>query len=301
MSKAKVSGVIVTFNPEVKVLEKALIAACHQLSDIYLIDNASQEISQIRIVAERFKNVHIKALDSNIGLASAQNIGIQAILMSDATHIILFDQDSIINDSFVESMIADENYLLSRGDNVGAIGPSFYDPVSMEKYPSTIYLGPFIKRVNIKENPVEATYLISSGCLFRTEVVKQVGLMQEQLFIDYIDVEWSLRARDKGYNLFISSSAKMSHTIGDSRSKIFGRTVSVHSPFRRYFLVRNSFYMLRLPYVPVGYKLRELIFNVARIALALIHSDDKIKVLKSAYFGIKDGVSGKFGPLMRKI
>jgi rhamnosyltransferase len=53
------------------------------------------------------------------------------------------------------------------------------------------YKGPFIEQ-NIPSNkPVEASFLIASGCLISLDVIKNVGYMDEGLFIDYVDVEWS--------------------------------------------------------------------------------------------------------------
>jgi rhamnosyltransferase len=147
---------------------------------------------------------------------------------------------------------------------------------------------------------INATFVIASGCLIRTEVLKEVGLMNGQLFIDYIDVEWSLRAKHFGFNVFITSRAKMAHTIGDNRVNILGRTISIHNPLRRYYLIRNSFYLLRLPYVPIGYKLRELCFNLFRFFIGLFFSRERKIYLYYAFWGVRDGFSGIFGPCVHR-
>ena len=132
------------------------------------------------------------------------------------------------------------------------------------------------------------------------DVIKHIGYMLEDSFIDYIDVEWSLRAKKFGYKLFITSKSSMAHSIGDKRISFFGRTISCHSPLRRYYLVRNSFKMLRLPYVPIGYKIRETIFNILRVLIGFATSTDKKRFTKYTVVAFKDGVSGKFGPCKYK-
>lgn len=297
-----VAGIIVTYNPDLKILKSALQASSPQLEIIYLVDNNSSNFTDIEKIVEDIGGVKIIKLDVNLGLASAQNVAInEAKKNVNIGFIILFDQDSIIENGFINSLLLDDSALRLGGRKVGAIGPIFYDPTNGYIYPATVYLGPFIKRVAIQNSPLETTYLIASGCLIRMDVLEEIGLMKDELFIDYIDVEWSLRAKSKGYNLFMSPNAKMAHTIGDDRRNILGRTVSVHSPFRRYFLVRNSFFMIRKSYIPLGYKLREVTFNLLRVGVALVFSNEKKAVLKSFCYGCYDGIRGRFGPLQRKM
>lgn len=300
--KNNVAGIVVTFNPDISLLRQSFEAATKQLTCLYVVDNGSVNQSDIEKVCREFQNIKYENLSENKGLAYAQNFAINIIKKDNSLqYIILFDQDSVIEDGFISALLIDEQHIIQKGISVGAIGPCFYDPDNGKDYPATLYVGPFIRRISIENTPIEATYIIASGCLINLKVLDDVGLMKEELFIDYIDVEWSLRAKMLGYKIFISPNARMAHTIGDARANIMGRTVSVHSPFRRYFLVRNSIYMMRLNYIPCGYKLRELIFNVLRIFVAFILAENKAKVLKSAYYGIRDGVLKKYGPLNYKI
>jgi len=243
------------------------------------------------------QKVQLFRLAENIGLAAAQNIAISKARAQGASHIILFDQDSIVSDGFIEALCECEQTLLASGKKVAAVGPSFFDPQSDQLYPATVYKGPFIKRVPpICDTPILATYIIASGCLIRMNVLDDVGLMKDELFIDYIDVEWSLRAKAKGYGVYIAPKAKMAHTIGDRRLSLFGRTISVHSPLRRYYLVRNSFLMLRLNYIPWGYKLRELVFNLIRTGIGFYTATQKLVFCKYFIMALRDGLLGRFGP-----
>ncbi|MGV4117474.1 rhamnosyltransferase [Citrobacter freundii] len=294
---SSIAAVLVTFNPDLNIFQKAIDTISSQINHLIVVDNFSQNRHDIINFLSDKKEVVLLPQDSNIGLAAAQNIGIQYIKNNIiVTHVILFDQDSIIEPFFMKNLISEELELNKKGIKVGAIGPSFYDPENNQVYPATVYVGPFIKQVRLGEKPVEATFLIASGCLINIDVLNHIGGMLEDLFIDYIDVEWSMRARKFGYKLFITSKASMAHSIGDKRISLFGRTISCHSSFRRYFLVRNSFKMLRLSYIPFGYKTREIIFNFLRVLIGLATSSDKKKFIKYTVFAIKDGISGKFGP-----
>ncbi|WP_170930935.1 rhamnosyltransferase [Salmonella enterica] len=292
-----IAAVLVTFNPDLNIFQEVINTISSQVQHLIVIDNCSKNRLDISLFLNGKEGVVLLPQNNNIGLAAAQNIGIQYVKENiNATHVILFDQDSIIKPYFISSLVNEELGLISKGIKVGAIGPSFYDPDNNQDYPATVYIGPFIKRVKLGDNPVEATFLIASGCLINLNVLKNVGGMLEELFIDYIDVEWSLRAKKFGYRLFITPKASMAHTIGDKRISLFGRTVSCHSSFRRYFLVRNSFKMLRLPYIPIGYKVRETVFNFLRVIIGLATSSDRKKFIKYTLAAFKDGFFGKFGP-----
>lgn len=292
-----VYSVTISFNPELELLKEQLLSLQSQVSQIILVDNCSSNYPDLKAMIENEDfNVILITLDSNKGLATAQNIGVNKAIESGAEYILLFDQDSVLDDDFTNGMLESYDELTEAGHKLGALGPVFYDPITNIDYPPTHYKGPFI----IRDTPSElspVTFLIASGCFFSVDIFKEIGPMNDELFVDYIDVDWSLRCKAEGYELFMTNKARMAHTIGDKRKKILGRTISVHSPIRRYFLIRNSFFMLRQSYVPVGYKIRELVFNVLRSIVGIMFSDDKMKVLKYIGKGLIDGFNNKFGPL----
>lgn len=276
MENKIVSAIIVTYNPDVDVLTTLIEGLEKQISNIIVVDNFSQNVSTIEKINKEFKFIK---LDKNIGLASAQNIGIREAF-NYSTHIVIFDQDSEITVDFVANQLKCESLLLSRGIKVSAVGPKFYDKDSGYEYPATVYKGPFIKKIPVVDEPVEATFVIASGSLMRTEVLKDVGLMLDDFFIDFVDVEWCLRASSKGYKCFINPYETMKHSIGDLRIDVFGRKISLHSDFRKFYIYRNGVYMTRLGYVPVGYKIRVFVFNLIRTCIGLVLSKQKAKLSK---------------------
>lgn len=288
-----ISSVTVTYNPDIECLKAQFYSLQKQLDYCVIVDNGSNNIEEIEKICDFFKFVIIK-LDSNKGLSFAQNIGIEYAISQGAEYLLLLDQDSVLGDDFINAMAR-----VYSQYNIGILGPSFYDPCTNEFYWGTNYIGPFIKRTPIQEI-TDVTYVIASGSFFSTDVYKKVGKMEEALFVDYIDVEWALRAKKLGYRVAMTNLASMAHTIGDSRLNLLGRKISIHSPIRRYFLVRNSFFMIRKDYIPVGYKIREVFLNFARAVISLALNKDKKKTLIMIFYGVSDGISGRFGPFNRK-
>ena len=91
----------------------------------------------------------------------------------------------------------------------------------------------------------------------------RVGPMREDLFIDYVDVEWGLRARSRGYQCFGVCGAHMAHSLGELPIRWLGRAYPHHSPLRHYYLFRNAVLLYREGWLPLGWKL----VDGARLAL----------------------------------
>ena len=292
---SKITAIVVSYNPDLSVFPEVLSRILTQVDNLVLVDNGSSNCQELKKALNSYEhNIDVLFLEENLGLASAQNIAIKRVL-NKTDYIILFDQDSLIEECLISNLTAAHCAINDYGMKVAAVGPTFYDPGTGSFYPATIYFGPFIKRVKLEDKPVEATFIIASGCLINVEALNIIGLMNEGYFIDYIDVEWCLRAKSHGYGVYMIPTAKMQHTIGDARISIMGRTLSVHSPLRRYYLIRNSFLIVRLRHIPVGYKIREMSFNFLRAIIAIATNKDKRSTLRYIYRGVFDGLRGKTG------
>lgn len=292
-------AIIVTYNPDVDVLREQIVSL-ERLAGLVVIDNFSDNLDEIEsLVADlSFQKIDFVKNPTNLGLAFAQNQGIARARLLNAEHIIIFDQDSIPESGMVAHLLDAESRLISSGERVAAVGPVTFDPDTGAEYPITRYNGPFIQRYYTRSAEIaNASFIIASGSLIRMSVIDSVGGMLDALFIDYIDVEWCYRAQSLGYRLFISSSARMSHRVGDKRVKFFGRSISQHSPLRRYYLTRNSLYVLKLRHIPMGYKVRELSLNFARFVAFLYFSNRRGVYLKYVARAVSDGLRGKFGKL----
>ncbi|BFF43454.1 glycosyltransferase family 2 protein [Klebsiella pneumoniae] len=285
----KSAAIIVTYNPEIKTLKSLVELLGKQVNQIIIIDNNSNNYNELVFLESK---CHVIYNDTNLGLATAQNMGIK-LAIEEADYLILFDQDSSIPDNYVELQIKCYESLIRKGEMIAAVGPKFTDESSGYVYPATIYQGPFIKRVPVVDEPVEATFIIASGCLIPKKVIENVGYMKDIFFIDFVDIEWCMRAKSMGYKSFINPFALMQHNIGDARISIFGRLISLHSDFRKYYIYRNGIFMIKLKYVPFGYKLRLFIFNIIRTILGIITSKDKIATSKVSFKGWIAGFSAK--------
>ncbi|SMY35950.1 glycosyltransferase family 2 protein [Photobacterium andalusiense] len=243
--------IIVLFNPEKELLKRLLISLKDQVNDICIVDNSPISVkNEIDDILNTIPNkIKYYELNENKGIATAQNIGIQYAQDNNYSHVLLLDQDSGLPDNMIKGLLNAENKLLDKGIKVATVGPVFIDEKTNESV-SAIHTKLFyLKRVPVDVNssePVVSDYIIASGSLIRISVLKEIGSMVDELFIDWVDIEWGERANHLyGYKSFIIPTVIMRHSIGDETTKSFGRNFNLHSDFRNYFIVRNAVYLMR--------------------------------------------------------
>lgn len=302
-----IAAVIVTYNPDEDIFVRQINSLLSEVDYIIFVDNASDNINSLETIlntqfADYFKaKIFLLKNIENFGLGKSQNIGIDFAISLNSDDLLILDHDSIIDFGFCTNLLNDRRKLVEQGLKIGAIGPIYYNEITNEIYPITKFYGPFIERIKIDSLPKEATFIIASGSLISVKNILIIGKMNEELFIDYVDVDWCFRSKNLGFGIYVSPTAKMKHVIGDKRGNFFGRTISIHSPLRRYYLTRNSIFMLKASYIPFGYKLRESVLNSFRIIVLLVTQNEKRKYLNSFIFGFKDGLQNNFGKCKRPL
>jgi rhamnosyltransferase len=287
-----VYAIVATYNSNVEMLTQQYDSLYPQVEHIVYVDNGSENIELLKsLFFEKAGNrqCHVIYNAENMGLGHAQNQGIKYAKKNGATHILLFDHDSVPESGFTEGLLNAEAALKTKGVRVGAVGPVYYNNGSGEIYPATKFVGPFLKNVKLKDERIEVSYLIASGCLIPISVLNIVGEMDEILFIGGIDVEWSFRAQKYGFKIFVATVAKMNHVVGDKRLSIGIRKISLHSPQRWYYGYRCIIYLMRKKYVPIGYKIREITLGVIRVIIFFSISSKRFLYIKYCIQGVLDG------------
>ncbi len=284
----KIFSIIVTYNPNIEHLTKLVNLLIFQNVDVVIVDNKSNNFSEFGSLKLR----KLIILEDNLGIAKAQNKGIEYAIQQNAEYIVFFDQDSTICDNFISDLMFDYRELENNGVKVGSIGPRFMDERFSFFYPSINYNNGKRERVDTENiiEPTKSTLLISSGSLVSISTLLSVGLMRENYFIDYVDTEWCFRAESKGYSNYISSRAVMKHAVGDNMIENRFFKTPIHSPFRRYYITRNAFYMLKEPHIPKGVAFRQIIVNFVQQMIIIFHEKSKKSYVISFFSGIRDGL-----------
>ena len=298
----KLSAILVTFNPDESNVSELVSVLSKSLSNVVVVDNSENQVSFLKRLSEEYKNVEVISLKNNMGIAEAQNIGVRRVAELQSKGVFFFDQDSRIDSSFIANLYS--SFLdLNEKENgkVAAVGPVFYDSRYKFCYP-VIKLNEFGIRSKISpdllpnKDDIEVSFIISSGSFSPIDMFySKVGMFRADFFIDYVDTEWCLRAGFKGYKIFATKRALMEHAIGDSNISVFNKwKIPVHSAWRRYFRLRNYFYLLRLEHVPIGLKVREFFTNNLHQLLIVLNVKNKMEYIKYWYNSFVDGLKVLF-------
>lgn len=300
---AKVHAIVVTFNPERDVLLREFELMAPQVDKIWLVDNASSQSLAVWVSGLPWAGqLELVQMSANLGLGAAQNAGIQRARAAGASQVLILDQDSEPMPDMVERLLIASDRLQSAGVRVAAVAPVYADSATGPAS-GFVRLGwlDFKKQTALPgQEVVEADFVISSGSLVPVSVLDDIGPMDESLFIDHVDTEWCLRAQSKGYRLFGVPGARMVHTLGDRRTRIWflrWRNVPYHSPFRYYYILRNSLLMQRRPYMPLKWRVAELIRCCRVVCFYGLFAPQRGACLRMMWRGIIDGLRGVSGPM----
>ena len=291
------AAIIVTYNPDAKKLAALVRQTTRQFDFTILVDNHSIQQEALPEPAQERLCVVYNA--TNTGIAGAQNTGIHIALERGAQHLAFFDQDSCIAPDYLEKMLATERELLNQQVPLAALGPRIIDQATGISIPFFQQKKWRKVAVTLHESgqTTECFALLSSGTLMRAEALQAVGLYREDFFIDYVDVEWGARARAKGLVSYGTSCTDLIHNLGDSRVRIFSRLLPLHSPQRHYYTYRNAVQMQKLGFVPLAWKVNDLLRSVRNLLLYLALSPHRIQRLRYICTGIWHGLTNRMGPL----
>lgn len=289
-----ITSVIVTFQPELSKVAQ-LITACHSFGNkVIVVDNGSKNAEAVQKVCHSMERTSFISLDDNLGIAAAQNVAIRHLREEDEGEIVIFfDQDSSIDSQYLAKVKQQYCKLESDFGRKVVLGPRFYNRVSKFEYPVIKLNKLGFRRKLYPSNylhPIEASCIISSGMAVRKDILYSIGVMDDSLFIDYVDTEWCLRARSLGNHIFVDPQLVMEHEIGSYNMKLLWWRVPVHSASRRYYRIRNSFFLFRYPYMPRVVCIREVTFSIMHQIFLMFFTNEKKEHFRSLLRGVKDGL-----------
>lgn len=301
-----VSAIVVTLDPHAETLAALLRAVAPQVSSIVIVDNGTTESTISSLAQANASGKHTLIENRrNLGLARAQNQGIAYALDSASDYVLLLDHDSVPANDMVGRLVAALESQEASGEKLAAAGPVFVDTRSGSES-KFVRLG-ISGRVQVPcrdagPERLQVDLLISSGMLIRASALRDIGMMDESLFIDHVDTEWCLRARARSYGLLGVCNAKMTHRLGDKPApSILGRRFFVRSPVRHYFFLRNSLLLYRRPYVPSAWKISDALRLLPLTAAAVLFCAPRGRQLKAIVHGFVDGIRGRGGPIPREL
>ena len=291
-----ISTIIITYNPNKSVLLKLINTCLEAVQHVIIVDNGSSENLAFVLNGRSDRLIYI-GLDQNYGIAKAQNVGIIKAKEFNSYAVILFDQDSNPTLETIEKLIVTSDNLISSYKRIACVGPQYYELRRGIKIPFVRVEGVGLKRISCSPDCgwVQVDRLIASGSLIPMSTIDSVGLMKEELFIDYVDLEWCERALSKGFQAFGDCSSLMEHSLGDDPIFFLGRAYPSHSPLRHYYTFRNAIWMYRQNYVRLNWKIVDGMRLVRKYVFYSLLAKPRHQHFLMMTKGIFHGFRGKMG------
>lgn len=221
----KLAGVVVLYNPDQKVINN-INSYIDELDALYLVDNSSADNSTLFM----HEKVEYIPLRKNTGIAHALNVGAKKAIDHNFHYLLTMDQDSMFEKDALKNMksIIDAD---DEKDQVGIYSP-FHKTAISEPVPEELFTSPLV--------------VMTSGNIINLDIYKCVEGFKEWMFIDCVDFEYGLNVRKHGYTIKQINTVFLDHELGDYEIKhVFNKKIFCdnHSALRRYYIVRNSFYL----------------------------------------------------------
>ncbi|EQD74078.1 rhamnosyltransferase [mine drainage metagenome] len=165
----KISAVVVTYLPDTDVLRALLDSLLAQTAGVFVVDNTPMDDRRVETPCTALPQdaLRLIRLGSNFGIGRALNVGIDAALAAEATHVLLSDQDSLPAPDMVAELLRAQEALIHAGWRVGAVGPTYTDRHTGITFPFQAEVpGKFFyghQRPDAMHPTIEALTLITSG------------------------------------------------------------------------------------------------------------------------------------------
>ena len=296
MIKDPVIAVVVAYHPKAGELETSVASLLQNFRKVVVVWNGPHPFK----VPAFLKNPMVTLMDmgDNVGLARALNQGIGRAFDLGAAWVYLSDQDSTVPSGFRKLMMEYSGHI-PRDLKVALIGPRYFNETTLEK---NRFIQISLLRVN-RVNPspeqlyIEVEYLITSGSFIPRAAFLEVGPMRDELFINFIDIEWMLRAKSMGYKAIGLPKVIIHHRLGDFGFNFFGTRFPIHSPLRIYYFFRNAVYLYKRRYISLNWKLVDVTRNIFRFLFYVILVKPRLSYLRMALLGTYHGLTGRMGKL----
>lgn len=160
----------------------------------------------------------------NLGFAGGNNKGIRLAIKNRATHVLIINPDVTVGKKFFTPLLAG----LKSNSHLGIIAPATRYIIGKKTFfglegnmewrsakPTHVSISklPTIKKVRLGE------FVTFACALIKTDVFKEIGLIDERYFMYLEDVDFCLSARKAGFEVGLTTEAVVDHKQSASFKK----------------------------------------------------------------------------------
>ena len=209
--------------------------------EVIVVDNASKQ-DEASIITQRYPYIKTIRTDKNLGFAGGNNIGIKE---AKGKYLFLINNDTVFKEFNIEPLIKK----LESSHTIGIVCPKIrfargtnpiqyagYTPLSKITVRNQA-IG-FSEKDNGQYDTAHPTpYAHGAAMLIKREAIDKVGLMPEDYFLYYEEIDWSMMFTRAGYEIWYDPACTVYHKESQS--------TGLDSPLRTYYITRNRLFIVK--------------------------------------------------------
>ena len=209
--------------------------------EVIVIDNASKQ-DEASIIAQRYPYIKTIRTNKNLGFAGGNNVGIKE---AKGKYLFLINNDTFFKEFNVDSLINE----LESSSKIGIVCPKIrfawgINPIQYAGYTPLSKITVRNQAIGFGEedksqfNTAHPTpYAHGAAMLIKREAIEKVGLMPEDYFLYYEEVDWSMMFTRAGYKIWYNPACTIYHKESQSTGQ--------DSPLRTYYITRNRLLLVK--------------------------------------------------------
>jgi GT2 family glycosyltransferase len=213
MNFPKVFIIILNYNGKefIKKMLSSVLRINYPNFEVVLVDNNSKDGS-FEFVKREFSKITLIKNSENLGFSAGNNIGIEYALERGAKYILLLNYDTEVEKKFLTPLIE----TMEGDEKIGIASPIIMEEGGLKIWFSGgridwFKMKSFHENNDKKNNYFGSSYLSGCTMLIRSEVFRQIGLFDEDYFLYWEDVDFSVRAKKAGFRLVICPQSRIIH------------------------------------------------------------------------------------------
>jgi len=232
---------IVTVNFNQPIVTEALLKSLKEVNtyanlEIIVVDNGSK-INPVPEWKWKYPDIVFVRSDVNLGFAGGNNIGIQ---QAKGDYFFLINNDTEVTPRLIDQLVGS----MSANAKIGLISPKihYFDKPGLLQYAGYTNMNYFVARNHcigqFEEDKGqydllsgETGYAHGAAMMISREAANKAGLMGENYFLYYEELDWCERIRNAGYEIHTNLTALIYHKESISVGK--------RSALKEYFMTRN--------------------------------------------------------------
>jgi len=240
-----ISIITVNFNQPLATVELLKSIQQNYLNaniEVILVDNGSVEDKE-QYFKSSYANLKYIRSEKNLGFAGGNNLG---ITQAEGKYLFLVNNDTEFTADLIETLVS----TLDDNPNVGIVSPmiKYFDEPEIIQYAGftdmnyytcrNTCIGQFEKDLGQYYNiNAQTGFIHGAAMMVRAEVLKSSGLMAENFFLYYEEMDWCEHIKKAGYQVWVNTNALIYHKESLSVGK--------SSALKEFFMNRNRILFIR--------------------------------------------------------